>query len=178
MVGDSRQRWVTRDPGGCRQCATLHSRLGRELGATGLCSSDGERTKTPPARHLPHHPLRLQLTQQRRPGLRRDPEFSGERLRRRHRGAQQRLDRIRQPRPLVDRGGKPPALLRDRRQPVALAQGRPRALGHQVQEGERPGDRPSAADRMDELCRRSVAWWKPRLTPPVMFPAFRQIDEG
>jgi hypothetical protein len=31
---------------------------------------------------------------------------------------------------------------------------------------------------MDELCRRSVAWWKPRLTPPVMFPAFRQIDEG
>ena len=30
-------------------------------------------------------------------------------------------------------------------------------------------------DRMAELCRRSVAWWKPRLTPPVMFPAFGQI---
>jgi hypothetical protein len=46
--------------------------------------SDRERAKTPPARHLPHHPLRLQRPQQRRPGLRRDPEFSGERLRRQY----------------------------------------------------------------------------------------------
>ena len=32
-------------------------------------------------------------------------------------------------------------------EPVELAQARPRALGDQVQEGERPGDRPAAADQ-------------------------------
>ena len=109
--------------------------------------SDRERAKTSPARHLPHHPLRLQRPQQRRPGLRRDPECPGERLRRQHGCAQQRLDRIGQPRPLVDGGSEPPALLGGGLEPVELAQSGAGALGDQVEKRERPGDRPVAAEQ-------------------------------
>ena len=42
-------------------------------------------------------------------------------------------------------GHEPPALLGGGFQPVEFAQTHPRALGHEVQEGERPGDRPAAA---------------------------------
>ena len=81
------------------------------------------------------------------------PSRPGERLRRQHGRAQQRVDRIGQPRAFVAAGNEPPALLGGRLEPVELAQSRPRALGHQVEEGERPGDRPVAADEDDRRRR-------------------------
>ena len=42
-------------------------------------------------------------------------------------------------------GHDPPALLGGRFQPVEFAQPHPRAFGHEVEEGERPGDRAAAA---------------------------------
>jgi hypothetical protein len=99
--------------------------------------SHRERPKPPPARHLPDQPFRLQFPEQCSRGLRRDPEFCRERIRCQRWIAQQSLDRARQPRSFVGPGGERPALLCRGVEPVEFAQTHPRALGHEMKEGER-----------------------------------------
>ena len=109
--------------------------------------SHRERPKPPPARHLPDQPSRLQFPEQCSRGLRRDPEFCRERVRRQRWIAQQSLDRARQPRSFIGPGGELPALLCRSVEPVEFAQTHPRALGHEMEEGERPGDGHAPVDQ-------------------------------
>ena len=109
--------------------------------------SHGERPKPPPARRLSDQPSRLQFPEQCSRGLRRDPEFCRERVRRQRWIAQQSLDRARQPRSFIGPGGELPALLCRSVEPVEFAQTHPRALGHEMEEGERPGDGHAPVDQ-------------------------------
>ena len=124
-----------------------------------MTSSHRERAETPPARHLPDHPPPLQRAQQRRPGLRRDPEPRGERLRRQRGRAQQRVERVGQPRPFVAPATSPlpcSAAASSRsssRRPIrALSATRCRKASGQVTGRPRPTTRSAASLRRPGRC--------------------------
>jgi hypothetical protein len=122
---------------------TLDPNLGKLANQVWLILSDGERPETPPSRHL----LTLPCSSRNnavpvcgatlsRAGV---PWGSAPAPAAAHRA------RVGQPRAFVAPGHDPPALLGSRLQPVEFAQTHPRAFGHEVQAGQRPGDQAAAA---------------------------------
>ena len=119
-------------------------------------TSHRECPKTPPPRHLPYHPLRLQRPQQRRRGLRRDPELCRQRFRRQYparaaappaRRASASGGRHRRARPC-------PAQMRSRAGPVHAT---PDARSQRSGAGRRPAKSPSCPIPQGGRRRRSAA---------------------
>jgi hypothetical protein len=95
-----------------------------------------ERAETPSPRYLPDNPLPC-TAQQRGRGLQLDPKFLCKCLRRQGGRAEQKVERVRQPRSFVAAGGEPPALRRDRFEPFELVQAHARTIGDKMKEGDR-----------------------------------------